>query len=78
MVDPESPVAPYRQVALILAERVEDGTYPARLPSIVDLVQEFGVARTTAAKALRLVAADGYAELSPGMGYYAKRPAGDR
>ncbi len=35
-------------------------------------ISEFGIARVTAAKALRQVAADGYAELSPGMGYYVK------
>jgi DNA-binding GntR family transcriptional regulator len=75
MVDYESPVAPYRQVAAILRERIDSGQYRPglRLPSINDLVQEFGVARTTAGKALRLLETDGVAEVSPGMGYYVKR-----
>jgi GntR family transcriptional regulator len=72
-IDPESPLAPYRQVAAILRERIEDGTYTSRLPSIADLTQEFGIARTTAAKALRLLAAEGLAEVSEGMGYFVKR-----
>jgi GntR family transcriptional regulator len=42
-----------------------------RLPSITDLMQTFGVAHLTANKALRLLADDGLAELSPGRGYYA-------
>jgi DNA-binding GntR family transcriptional regulator len=72
MVDHGSPVAPYRQVAAILRQGITDGTYPpgSRLPSIAALVQEHGIARTTASKALRLVVAEGLAEISPGMGTY--------
>jgi DNA-binding FadR family transcriptional regulator len=35
-------------------------------------VQEFGVARTTTGKALRLLVADGLAEISQGMRFYVK------
>ena len=73
MIDRASPVPPHRQVALILTARIRDGEITNRLPSIVDITQEFGVARSTAAKALRQVVADGYAELSVGMGYYVIR-----
>lgn len=72
-IDPESPVAPYRQVAAILRERIEAGQITNRLPSIADLVAEFGIARTTASKALRLLVAEGVAEVSPGMGTYVTR-----
>jgi DNA-binding GntR family transcriptional regulator len=74
MINYESAVAPYRQVAAILRERIDAGRYApgTRLPSINDLVQEFGVARTTAGKALRLLVADGLAEISQGMGFYVK------
>ncbi len=74
VINYESSVAPYRQVAAILRERIEAGQYRpgARLPSINDLVQEFGVARTTAGKALRLLVTEGLAELSPGRGFYVK------
>jgi GntR family transcriptional regulator len=40
------------------------------LPSIADLVQTYGIARTTAAKALRVLISEGLAEVSPGMGTY--------
>ena len=33
---------------------------------------EFGVARTTAGKALRLLVTEGLAEISPGMGFYVR------
>lgn len=74
MVDHGSPVAPYRQIAAILRAQIEAGQLAAgdRLPSIVTLVQTYGVAHLTANKALRLLADEGLAELSPGMGYYVK------
>jgi len=71
-IDPDSPVAPYRQVAAILAGRIESGVYTVRLPSIADLVGEFDISRTTAAKALRVLVDDGLAEVSPGMGTYVR------
>jgi len=74
MIDYESSTAPYRQVAAILRERIISGQYRpgSRLPSINDLVGEFGVARTTAGKALRLLVDEGMAELSQGMGFYVR------
>jgi DNA-binding GntR family transcriptional regulator len=78
MVDYDSSVAPYRQVAAVLRERIQAGQYGPglRLPSINDLVQEFGVARVTAGKALRLLQAEGLAEMSAGMGFYVTAGAG--
>lgn len=75
-IDPESPIPPYQQVAGILRARIESGALPPgrRLPSIADLVQTYGIARTTAAKALRVLVGEGLAEISPGMGTYVKRP----
>lgn len=75
MVDHGSVTPPYRQIAAVLRGRVESGEYAAgqRLPSILSLVQEYGVAHLTANKALRLLVAEGLAEMSPGMGYYVIR-----
>ena len=72
MVDHGSPVAPYRQIAAILRQRIESGEYSpgSRLPSINDLMGEYGVAHLTANKALRLLVTDGLAMLSAGRGYY--------
>jgi GntR family transcriptional regulator len=72
MVDHGSAVAPYRQIAAILRGRIERGEYEPgqRLPGINDLMQEYGVAHLTANKALRLLVAEGLAELSRGRGFY--------
>jgi GntR family transcriptional regulator len=74
-IDEDSPVPPYRQVAALLREQIERGELPPgrRLPSIADLVQSYGIARTTAGKALRLLVDEGLAEVSPGMGTYVTR-----
>lgn len=75
-IDHEAATPVYRQVAAILAERVRAGTYQPgrRLPSVRDLVQEFGIAQLTARKALRVLVDDGTAEMSPGMGTFVKTP----
>lgn len=71
-IDEDSPVPPYRQVAAVLRGQIERGELPPgrRLPSIAGLVQEYGIARTTAGKALRLLVDEGLAEVSPGMGTF--------
>ncbi len=71
-VDRRSPVAAYIQVAGFLREAIEAGEYEPgqRLPSITDLVQTYGIARLTAAKALRLLVTGGLATAPPGMGTY--------
>lgn len=74
MIDRESATPVYRQLAAILRERIAAGTYlpGRRLPSVMDLVQEFGVAQLTARKALKVLVDEGTAEMSPGMGTYVK------
>lgn len=74
MIDYESAIPVYRQVAAVLRERIENGTYQPgkRLPSITGLVQEFGIAQLTARKALHLLVEEGIAEMTPGMGTFVK------
>ncbi len=74
MIDYESAVPAYRQVAAVLRQRIADGTYQPgrRLPSITALVQEFGVAQLTARKALRVLVDEGLAEMTPGMGTFVR------
>jgi Bacterial regulatory proteins, gntR family len=45
-------------------------------PSITTLTQEHGIARQTAAKALRLLEAEGLVYRVPGLGYYVTGSAG--
>ncbi len=61
------PVAPWRQIHARLRAQIEDGELPpgARLPSITDLSQTYGVAMTTVRKALDALKTEGLVVTSP-------------
>lgn len=71
-VDYQSDVPPYKQIANDLRTRIKSGELPgrSRLPSVERLVQELGVARTTARKALGLLVDEGLARRVTGWGTY--------
>lgn len=71
-VDPLSPVPVFRQVAEIIRQRIESGTIEKHrpVPSISQLVQEFGVARGTAVKVLDSLRDDGLVVVVPGKGTF--------
>lgn len=75
-VDRDSRVPPSRQIADWLRAEIETGAYTPKgpaLPSITTLTMQWGVARVTANKALKLLAAEGLIEVEEGMGYYLKQ-----
>ncbi|WP_030342266.1 GntR family transcriptional regulator [Streptomyces californicus] len=72
-IDREGPIPPYRQIADQLRARIADGTIPVgrRIPSLVELEQEFGVARDTLRKAVKVLKDEGLVETVTGMGVFA-------
>jgi DNA-binding GntR family transcriptional regulator len=61
----------YRRIYAALAERIADGRMPPGTRLNIGLItDEFDTTRTTAAKAVRLLEADGRVELFPGLGWY--------
>lgn len=54
----------------VIERRIDDGTYPpgGRLPSILDLASEMGVAPMTARRVLQELRAAGLAYMEPGIG----------
>lgn len=62
----------WRQVADIIRARIGDGTYPpgSRVPSVVQLTAEFGIAAVTAQKVMRALREDGAIRTEVGMGSY--------
>jgi DNA-binding GntR family transcriptional regulator len=71
------PVPPYRQIAAQLRERIEAGEFTPDvdpLPSLKQIVQETGVAVTTAIRAYRLLQDEGLVYSAPGRGWYVQRP----
>ncbi len=69
----------WRQIAAIVAARIEDGTYPAgsRVPSVVELSAEFDVAASTVQKVMAHLKAEGIIRTEVGLGtFVADRPSG--
>jgi GntR family transcriptional regulator len=75
VVSHDSPVAPWRQLYGLLRDRIESGELApgSRLPSLVDLAQAYGVAVTTAQKALGQLKTEGLVITSP-MGTFVRKP----
>lgn len=68
----------WRQVAEVVRSRIADGTYPprTRVPSVVQLTEEFGIANATAHKVLSALRAEGLTYTEPGLGsFVAESPA---
>ncbi|MFJ4409236.1 GntR family transcriptional regulator [Streptomyces sp. NPDC088910] len=75
-IDREGPVPPYRQIADDLRSRIDDGAIPPgrRIPSMVEMEQQYGVARDTLRKAVQVLKDEGLVETVNGMGIYVVGP----
>jgi DNA-binding GntR family transcriptional regulator len=69
MIDRDRPVPPYQQLASIIREQVRTGELARgqRLPSVMKLAEQYGVAQITVQKALRILKDEG---LVVGVGGY--------
>ncbi|GBQ04228.1 GntR family transcriptional regulator [Streptomyces spongiicola] len=72
----EPEVPRWRQVYEVLRARIDDGTYPpgSRVPSIVQVAEEFGIANATAQKVLRALKDEGLTYTEPGLGSSVRKP----
>jgi DNA-binding GntR family transcriptional regulator len=73
LVDHDSPVPLYAQLAAELRRRITEERL-ARLPSYVTLMQEHGVSRETAERAVHVLIDAGEAYVVSGKGTYAGQP----
>lgn len=62
----------WRQVADIVSERIRAGVYPpgTRVPSVIQLQAEFGIATATGQKVMRALREEGLIETVSGMGSF--------
>jgi GntR family transcriptional regulator len=75
MIDRDSHVPPWMQLAEILRERIRNGEITNRLPGERSLQQEFGLAPVTIRKAVRKLADEGIVRTTPGMGSFVVKPS---
>lgn len=79
MIDFAPDVPRWRQVYEVIRQRIADGTYPprTRVPSVVQLQQEFGIAGATSQKVNRALREAGLIYTEPGLGsFVAQRERG--
>jgi DNA-binding GntR family transcriptional regulator len=71
-VDLDGPEPLYEQIAVVLATRIADGTYPPRrrVPSEAGICEEFTVSRPTARAAVQLLVERGLVVTVRGKGTY--------
>ncbi|MFK8847995.1 GntR family transcriptional regulator [Streptomyces sp. Ac-502] len=65
----------WRQVARIIRQRIEDGTYQpgTRVPSVTEMLDEFGISTSTGQKVHRGLRAEGLIYTEPGMGSFVSK-----
>lgn len=65
----------WRQVAEVMRKRIADGTYPprTRVPSVLQLQAEFGIAAATGQKVHRALREEGLIYTEPGLGSFVTR-----
>lgn len=75
-IDPQGPVPPYQQIADWLRQQIIAGELrPGQvIPSEKDLVDLFGVARTTARRTVALLREEGLVRTVPQRGTYVTSP----
>ncbi|WP_433478131.1 GntR family transcriptional regulator [Spirillospora sp. CA-142024] len=78
-INPDDVTAPWLQLAEILRGRIRSGEYGpgTRLPSLVALVEEFGLNAKTTKKAVDALRDEGLVVTSPGRGTFVKPAASD-
>lgn len=78
-IDHEGPVTPYRQLAEILRARIARGDWAPgrRIASETDLVQQYGLARTTVRRAIAVLSDEGAVVVVPQRGTFLPEPSAD-
>jgi DNA-binding GntR family transcriptional regulator len=76
-LDRDSPVPLYEQLAALLRGQIERGELTGRVPSEPTLVQQYGVARGTAGRAVQILVDQGLVRYSSGKGAFVI-PPGER
>ena len=72
MIDPDSAVPPYEQVAFMLRDEIAEGRLTGRIPSVHTISEAHGVSHRTAARALSILKGEGMIVNVPGKGHYVR------
>jgi Bacterial regulatory proteins, gntR family len=74
VIDPDSAVPPYEQVAKTLRDEIVQGTMTGRIPSVHTIAEHHHVSHRVAARALEILQGEGMIENVPGEGHVVRHP----
>jgi hypothetical protein len=74
VIDPDSAVPPYEQVAKMLRDEIAQGTMIGRIPSVHTIAEHHQVSHRVAARALEILQGEGMIEDVPGEGHVVRHP----
>ena len=74
VIDPDSAVPPYEQIAKILRDEIAQGTMTGRIPSAHTIAEHHQVPHRVAARALEILQGEGMIENVPGEGHVVRHP----
>jgi len=74
VIDPDSAVPPYEQVAKMLRDEIAEGALIGRIPSIHTISEHHHVSHRTAARALSILKGEGMIVSVPGQGHFVRHP----
>ena len=74
VIDPDSAVPPYEQVAKMLRDEIAQGTLVGRIPSVHTIAEHHHVSHRVAARALEILQGEGMIVSVPGQGHFVRHP----
>ena len=74
VIDPDSAVPPYEQVAKMLRDEIAEGAMVGRIPSVHTIAEHHHVSHRVAARALEILKGEGMIVDVPGEGEFVRRP----
>ena len=74
VIDPDSAVPPYEQVAKMLRDEIAQGTMTGRIPTVRTIAEHHHVSHRVAARALEILKGEGMIVNVPGEGEFVRDP----
>ena len=74
VIDPDSAVPPYEQVAKMMRDEIAEGAMTGRIPSVHTIAEHHHVSHRVAARALEILKGEGMIVSRPGEGDFVRHP----
>jgi GntR family transcriptional regulator len=72
VIDPDSALPPYEQLAVVLRDEIAQGLLTGKVPSVHEISGHHGVSHRVAARALSVLKGEGIIVSVPGKGHFVR------